>query len=68
MEKRTREELALMSKEEMEALVMHLQEEAATYKEKWETAAQHRDLFYKQANKMEERINLMQRMLASWID
>lgn len=65
MEK-TREELVQMSHEELEALVLHLQEDNKSMKEK---VAQHRDLqlyYFNQTKQMEQRLELLLGLLESW--
>lgn len=66
MEAKTREELALMGKEELEALVLHLQDEVASLQATIKAAREMKDMFYDRAMLMESRLMLMQQLLKSW--
>lgn len=63
---RKKEELAQMSHEELEALVLHLQENNKSLQEK---VTQHKDLqlyYYNQAKQMEQRLELLLQLLETW--
>lgn len=66
MEAKTREELALMGKEELEALVLHLQDEVACNEATIKAAREMKDMFYDRATLMESRLTLIQQLLMSW--
>lgn len=66
MELKTREELTLMSKEELEALVLHLQEEISSLFTAAEGLRETKNMFFERATLMEERLTLLMQMLKSW--
>lgn len=66
MEAKTREELALMGKEELEAVVLHLQDEVASLQATIKAAREMKNMFYERATLMESRLMLIQQLLKSW--
>jgi hypothetical protein len=66
MEKKTREEIALMSNEELEGMVMNLQDEVHNANAALSVAREMKDLFYDKAKMMEMRMEVMMKLLKSW--
>lgn len=66
MEKKTREELALMGKEELEALVLHLQDEVEGAESSLEASRELRDMYFNKARAMEGRMDILVQLLKSW--
>lgn len=66
MEKKTREEIAQMSKEELEGMVMNLQDEVNNANAALSVAREMKDLFYDKAKMMEMRMEVMMKLLKSW--
>lgn len=66
MEKKTREEIAQMSKEELEGMVMNLQDEVNNANAALSAARDMKDIFYDKAKMMEVRMEVMMKLLKSW--
>lgn len=66
MEAKSKEELALMGKEELEALALHLQDEVQSVEAALKSSRELKDMFYDRATLMEQRISLMLQLLKSW--
>ena len=66
MEKKTREEIAQMSKEELEGMVMNLQDEVNNANAALSAARDMKDIFYDKAKMMEVRLEVMMKLLKSW--
>lgn len=66
MEKKTREELALMGKEELEAVVLHLQDEVEEVEASLTVSREMKDLFYDKMRAMEVRLEILMQLLKSW--
>lgn len=66
MEKKTREELALMGKEELEAVVLHLQDEVEEVEAFLTASREMKDLFYDKMRAMEVRLEILMQLLKSW--
>lgn len=66
MEKKTREEIAQMSKEELEGMVMNLQDEVINANAALSAARDMKDIFYDKAKMMEVRMEVMMKLLKSW--
>ena len=66
MEKKTREEIAQMSKEELEGMVMNLQDEVNNANAALSAARDMKDIFYDKAKMMEMRMEVMMKLLKSW--
>lgn len=66
MEKKTREELALMSKEELEVVVLHLQDEISEVEVSLTASREMKDLFYDKMRAMEVKMKILMQLLKSW--
>lgn len=66
METRTQEELAMMSKEELEVLVLHLQDEVSKMMASLSTARDLKDMFYEKAERLEQRFTVLMNLLDTW--
>ena len=66
MEKKTREELALMGKEELEAVVLHLQDEVDELEASLTASREMKNLFYNKMRAMEVRVEILMQLLKSW--
>lgn len=66
MEKKTREELALMGKEKLEAVVLHLQDEVEEVEASLTASREMKDLFYDKMRAMEVRLEILMQLLKSW--
>lgn len=66
METRTQEELALMSKEELEVMVLHLQDEVIKMTASLSTARELKDMFYDKAERLEQRFTVLMNLLDTW--
>lgn len=66
MEKKSREMLALMSKEELEALVLHLQDEVDNVINLNAKAIRFNDELKASLSRMEMRMQILMELLKSW--
>lgn len=66
MEKKTIEELALMGKEELEAVVLHLQDEVDEVEASLTASREMKNIFYDKMRAMEVRMEILMQLLKSW--
>ena len=66
METRTQEELALMSKEELEVMVLHLQDEVSKIEAELSASRSIKDMFYDKAERLEQRFTVLMNLLNTW--
>lgn len=66
MEQKTREEIALMSKEELEVLVLHQQEREQTLEKELTDSDEMRMYYYRKVVEMEARLDVLMNLLKTW--
>lgn len=66
MERKTKEDFAQMSKEELEVVAIHLQDRVESLEAAVVSTREVKDMFYNKANMMEARLDILFSLLKNW--